>query len=117
MACDKLTIAEDLIRRAIAADESNNAKGGSKGGNPYYRKLLGDVLAQQQQAAAAVDEYKRVIATDTGMNDELDGGTLEIKIAAAERCIILLGALGRVEESSSVKEILMTMREAIPQQR
>lgn len=110
MSCDKLTVAEDLIRRAIAGEEKSGSvdlqTSGGKG-NPYYRKLLGDVLAGQQQAASAIEEYKKVIANENvfgGSEDE------EVRVAAAEKCLSLLQALGRNEEAVAVKEILSSLR-------
>jgi len=103
MAADKLTVAEDLIRRALALS--------AQAPTAYYRKLLGDVLAGQQQASAAVEEYKRVIA---------DGGeayaAADVRIAAAEKCVSLLVTLGRSEEAASVRDILDVLRMQSPSQ-
>lgn len=94
MACDKLATAEDLIRRALAAEAASP--------NPHYRKLLGDVLAGQQQAARAVEEYKAVIA---------DGeGDTALRLLAADNCLALLETLGRSEEAAAVKEICGSLR-------
>lgn len=102
MACDKLSIAEDLIRRALAAEAADPLLPR----NPHYRKLLGDVLAGQQQAAKAVEEYKLVI----GDAQSSDG---ELKLGAAMKCLALLETLGRSEEAAAVKEIAMALRASL----
>eukprot|EP00605_Chrysophyceae_sp_TOSAG23-4_P001364 GSChrysophyteH1.ASY1.ANO1.1484.1 assembled CDS len=94
IAVDKLQTAEDLIRRALAAE-------GGKG-SPYTRKLLGDVLAGQQQAAKAVDEYKLILDDDFSDN--------VLKIQAAEKSYALLTTLGRTEEAATVNDILKQLQ-------
>ena len=106
MASDRLTVAEDLIRRAIAAE--GTAVGASAGSrSAYHRKLLGDVLAGQQQASAAVDEYKRVLASSGS-----EEAAADVKVSAAERCMALLQTLGRSEEAAAVRDILDVLRSA-----
>ena len=62
MASDKLQVAEDLIRRALASEPGK--------GSFTTRKLLGDVLAGQNLAAKAVDEYKTVLEATEFEGDE-----------------------------------------------
>ena len=99
IAVDKLQVAEDLIRRALAAE-------GGKG-SPYTRKLLGDVLAGQQQAVQAINEYQTLI--DDGMN----GTDVEpvLQLQAAEQCLTLLKTLGRTEEAVTLQQIINKLKE------
>ena len=55
IAVDKLQIAEDLIRRALASEASVTDNGRT---NSYSRKILADILAGQNQASLAVGKYK-----------------------------------------------------------
>ena len=111
MASDRLTVAEDLIRRAIAAEGTavgaSAGTGASGSRSAYHRKLLGDVLAGQQQASAAVDEYKRVLASSGS-----EEAAADVKVSAAERCMALLQTLGRSEEAAAVRDILDVLRSA-----
>jgi tetratricopeptide (TPR) repeat protein len=103
IAVDKLQIAEDLIRQAMACEVTSST---SDSGKPsaYTRKILADILAGQNQAALAVDEYQTVIR-----DDEID---IMTKIKAGEKCINLLVALGRHEETKVLKDILDTMEDS-----
>ena len=95
---DKLQTAEDLIRRALAAE-------GGKG-SPYTRKLLGDVLAGQQQAARAIEEYQVILGDATNENVDTD-----LKIQTAEKCKALLITLGRREEIEPIDQIIASLRQ------
>lgn len=92
IAVDKLQTAENLIRRALAADEVNGKS------NPHTRRLLGDVLAGQNNAAQAIHEYQSVI--------EDSSADRESRILAGEKCVQLLQSLGRTEEKRTLDEIL-----------
>jgi hypothetical protein len=92
IAVDKLQTAENLIRRALAADEVNGKS------NPHTRRLLGDVLAGQNNAAQAIHEYQSVI--------EDSSADRESRILAGEKCVQLLQSLGRMEEKRTLDEIL-----------
>ena len=99
MASDKLQVAEDLIRRALASEPGK--------GSFTTRKLLGDVLAGQNLAAKAVDEYKAVLEAN---EFEEDKDYPRMQLAAAERCVVLLQSLGRVEEAKSASAIATKLR-------
>lgn len=92
-------IAEDLIRRVIGI-ESEQA-GERERANPRTRKLLADILAGQNQAVRAVDEYQIVLKDEAA-----DKAT---KIAAGERCMPLLTALGRDDEARTLKRIMSSL--------
>lgn len=94
MAVDKLQIAEDLIRRAIAADSAS----GSGRGN---RKLLADVLAGQNKAASAIEEYQATI--------EDEQADLKTRIESAQKCAELLASLGRDEEVKTINKIISAL--------
>lgn len=98
IAVDKLLTAEELIRRAMACEMSEN---GNKP-NSYTRRLLGDVLAGQNQAAQAIDEYQAVIE-----DDEAD---VQLRIQAGENCMKLLLSLGRTEELDTLESILQSLQ-------
>lgn len=97
---DKLSIAEDLIRRAISIESQQD--NGSRRANAHTRKLLADVLAGQNHAAKAIDEYKAILEDET-----LD---LTTKLQVAEKCYPLLQSLGRDEELQSVHNIIYSLR-------
>ena len=105
MAVDKLVVAEDLIRRALAI-ETGTASGGvaSGRGNSRTRKLMADILAAQNQAAKAIDEYQDILSDDIV--------ELNIRLSAGERCVVLLASLGRDEEVKQLSNILSTLRNA-----
>lgn len=98
MSIDKLTIAEDLIRRAMAAEAATSPKHSS---NPHTRKLLADVLAGQNLAAKAVEEYKAVLLDDSSDR--------ETKLSVADKCLALLASLGRDDELVAVKNIIWAL--------
>jgi tetratricopeptide (TPR) repeat protein len=99
MSVDKLQIAEDLIRRTIAIEISNNA---NRKPNATTRKLLADILAGQNMAVKAIDEYKLLL-----VDDHLDWDS---KLMIAEKCSNLLGSLGREEEIQSLKNIMENIK-------
>jgi hypothetical protein len=94
---DKLSLAEDLIRRVISCE-------GNKG-SPMTRKILADILAGQSHAAQACEEYYIVIDNDYSSN--------ELKYDSAKKCYSLLVTLGRKEEASSVDNIIKKLHNEI----
>ena len=91
---DKLSTAEDLLRRGIRVEMAISQSGKS---SAHTRKLLADVLVGQNLAAVAVDEYRSVIA-----DEEAD---VEMRLEACDKCIGLLSSLGRDEEIRSLAAI------------
>jgi tetratricopeptide (TPR) repeat protein len=96
-AVDKLSIAEDLVRRAITSEEGSSSSSGSRGS----RKLLADILAGQNNAAMAVEEYQTVI--------EDDNGEPNVRVEAAHQCAALLTSLGRDDEVKTIKKIISAL--------
>lgn len=99
IAVDRLSVAEDLIRRAMAIEVSSNE---SSKANPVTRKIFADILRGQNQAVSAIEEYREVIADSRADN--------VLRIVAAEKCLALLESLGRIEDIKSVKRILEDLR-------
>ena len=62
MAADRLAVAEEVVRRALAVEVGSSATGRP---HPHTRKLRADILAVQNQALLAVDEYQQVLADGT----------------------------------------------------
>jgi tetratricopeptide (TPR) repeat protein len=100
MSIDKLSTAEEIIRRAISLEIS--ASNVNKA-NPVTRKLFADVLAGQNQAILAVDEYQSIISEEL-----TDNAT---KLAAAKSCLPLLHSLGRYEELKTLRKIIDTLKD------
>jgi len=98
MSIDKLSTAEEIIRRAISQEiaSSNLNKA-----NPVTRKLFADVLAGQNQAVLAVEEYQSIIADEDS----------SMKLAAAKACLPLLHSLGRYEELKTLRKIIDTLKD------
>ena len=101
MAVDRLQVAEELLRRAIALEVASQTEGGRA--NPRTRKLLADVLASQNEAAKAVEEYSVVISDD--LSD------ISTKLQAADKCQQLLASLGRQSEAASLAKITSSLKE------
>ncbi len=91
---DKLVVAEDLVRRSLVLETKSNGRA---------RKLLADILASQNEKAKAIDEYSFVIN-----DNDTDVAT---KVNAAEKCILLLMALGRKSEANQLAQILQTLNQ------
>ena len=91
---DKLVVAEDLVRRSLVLETKSNGRA---------RKLLADILASQNEKAKAIDEYSFVIN-----DNDTDVAT---KVNAAEKCILLLVALGRKSEANQLTQILQTLNQ------
>jgi hypothetical protein len=90
MSIDKLSIAEDLVRRALVADTSK--------GNSHTRKLLADILSSQNNIVNAVEEYRAIIGDDFA--------DYNLKIVSGEKCASLLSSLGRTDELKVLKNII-----------
>lgn len=115
IAIDKLSIAEDLIRRAmnIESSVSENNKA-----NQATRKLFADILAGQNQAMAAINEYQLVITGEStnNNNNSNDADEIKVKLQSAEKCIYLLESLGRFEDIASVRNIIDVLQEQLTHQ-
>eukprot|EP01038_Epipyxis_sp_PR26KG_P005335 gene5335-7404_t len=83
MSLDKLQIAEDLIRRAIANEKKQIV-------NPHTRKLLADILAGQNQTVKAIEGYQDIIGDESC--------DVKARIEAGESCCQLLLSIGRDDE-------------------
>ena len=98
IAVDKLQLAEDLTRRALASEWSLSQDSKS---SPYTRRLLGDILAGQNQAVQAIEEYQQVLADDAA--------DMDTRLDAAEKCRALLVSLGRTEEIKTLNGIVNSL--------
>lgn len=96
---DKLSTAEDLLRRTLRAEAAISISGKS---SAYTRKLLADVLVGQNLLVNAVDEYRAVIS-----DEEAD---VAMRLEACEGCISLLASLGRDEEIRTLAAISDSLR-------
>jgi tetratricopeptide (TPR) repeat protein len=79
VAADKLDVAEKVLRRSLAAQESN-----------LTRARLADVLTAQNSFEAALAQYTQVLESAVDPAE---------KAAALEQCVDLLHTLGRAEEA------------------
>lgn len=98
---DKLSTAEDLLRRCLRAEAASSPNGKS---TAYSRKLLADVLVGQNLLANAIEEYRTVISDEEG--------DIQMRLEACEGCISLLAALGRDEEIRAVAAISDSLKNA-----
>lgn len=95
MALDKLSIAEDLIRRTMNIEAGQNESGKA---NPVTRKLFADILRGQNLAVNAIEEYQGVVS-------DQDADVM-VRIQAAEKCLNLIESLGRREDAANLKRVL-----------
>jgi hypothetical protein len=95
MNCNKLELAEDIIRRVISMEVRESDTGC---GTSTSRYLLARILDKRNLVSAAIDEYRAVIG-------DLNAEKL-IQLESAQRAIQLVESIGRNEDKATLGKIV-----------
>jgi len=87
VAADKLDVAEKVLRRSLAAQDSN-----------LTRSRLADVLTAQNSFEAAFTQYRQVYESATDDQE---------RVTALQQCADILQTLGRTEEAKEYQNMVL----------